>query len=252
MNGSAGADMLEPSLLDRLLDDERTIGEVSVTLDSDRLAEFGSSPDSMFDALERRGWVRVTGLEVGNPLQAVFHVPRTESSLPRCRAVELPSREGARHKLEQLGEVSVRFVVNSQLERAEQRRLSARRLREAITRDLGWLLNTLSLAATQSLETYPEVARSVINYGTPSLAGRTVSNIDEQMAARRIQEAIERFEPRLSGVRVTVNRDEAGMGDNELDFEIEAEMWSYPNMQRVVLDTRIDVASGDVKVIDQG
>ena len=157
-----------------------------------------------------------------------------------------------RESLDHFGEVSVHFISNSHLENPEQRRLSARRLRDAITRDLGWLLNTLSLDATQDLGAFPEVRKAVVNYGMPSFAGRAVSSIDAVVAAQRIETAIAAFEPRLRGVHVIASRGDESATGGELKFEIEAEMWSYPSMQRVVLDTRIDTDSGNVSVVDRG
>ena len=250
MSEHLDADVLEPSLLDRLLDDERVMGEVAVALDPEALAAQGAAAEDIFHFLERRGWRRVPGAD--NPMHAFFHVPRVEAIPARCRSTHVPVGGARQEALERLGKVSVHFVANAQPETPEQRRLSARRLREAITRDLGWLLNTLSLDSTQDLDAFPEVRRSVINYGMPSFAGRPVSGIDAPAAARRIETAIASFEPRLKGVRVTVHhRDESDI-ESELNFEIEADMWSYPNMQPVVLDTRIEVDSGHVHVVDRG
>lgn len=248
MNAEPGQDSLEPSLLDRLVDDERTTGMVSIELDPARLEEHRADPETVFDALERRGWQRVSS----ETASAIFHVPRTEASPVRCLAVEVPVGDRQRLPLERLGQVSVRFVLNTRVENPEQRHMSARRLRAAIIRDLGVLLNTLSLDATQDLDDYPEVRKSVLNYGMPAFVGRTVAGTDTQAAARRIEAAIACFEPRLSGVTVSVTSDDEAVSDNELRFEIEAQMWSYPSMQRVLLDTQIDIDSGDVRVVDRG
>jgi len=62
-------------------------------------------------------------------------------------------------------------------ESRDKRVLSPARLRECVRRDLTWLLNTTHLAALEDLDAHPEVARSVLNYGMPDLAGRTVSSV---------------------------------------------------------------------------
>lgn len=249
MSEHSDADVLEPSLLDRLLDDERVMGEVTVELNAEALANHDAAAKDIFYFLERRGWRRGPGAE--DPMHAFFHVPRAEANPARCRSMQVPVGDMRHEPLERLGKVSVQYVANAQLETPEQRRLSARRLRLAITRDLGWLLNTLSLDSTQDLDGYPEVRRTVVNYGMPSFAGRPISGIDAHAAARRIETAIADFEPRLKGVRVTVHRQESDI-ESDLNFEIEADMWSYPSMQRVVLDTRIEVDSGHVHVVDRG
>jgi len=63
-------------------------------------------------------------------------------------------------------------------ESRDQRVVSLRRLREGVLRDLGWLLNATNMAVLEDLTDYPHVARSVLNYGMPGLAGTLVSSID--------------------------------------------------------------------------
>jgi type VI secretion system protein ImpF len=57
-------------------------------------------------------------------------------------------------------------------ESRNKRILSIRQLRECVLRDLSWLLNTTQLEANEDLDAYPEVRRSTVNYGVPSLAGK--------------------------------------------------------------------------------
>ena len=63
------------------------------------------------------------------------------------------------------------MTLNTQLESADRRAMSMRRLREAVLRDLGWLLNACGIDDVVDLERYPEVRRSVINFGLRSQAG---------------------------------------------------------------------------------
>ena len=59
----------------------------------------------------------------------------------------------------------------------ERRVLTKSQLRAAVLRDLTWLLNSVQLSASEDLDAYPEVERSVINYGLPSLSGETAASI---------------------------------------------------------------------------
>src|SRR4051794_713407 len=79
-------------------------------------------------------------------------------------------------------------------ESREARVLTERELRECVRRDLASLLNTTHLAAIEALDDYPEVARSVLNYGIPDLAGQTLSSIDEPQLQRLLREAICSYE----------------------------------------------------------
>lgn len=139
---------------------------------------------------------------------------------------------------------------NEGQESRDKRVLSPVRLRESALRDLGWLFNTTQLAAVQDLSAYPEVAKSVVNYGLPDLAGRTVSGVDIPKLEGLLRQAIWDFEPRLLrntvAVRLVVNPDD--MSQNAMSFIVEAELWSQPIPLQLYLRTEIDLEDGDVTV----
>ena len=139
-------------------------------------------------------------------------------------------------------------------ESRDKRVLSPSRLRECVRRDLSWLLNTTNLAALQDLDGHPEVARSVVNYGMPDLAGRTVTSVDVRALERLMMKVIADFEPRLlkSSVKVRIIADESKMNHNAMLFDIEAELWAQPLPLRLFLRTEIDLENGGVSVTDMG
>ena len=141
-------------------------------------------------------------------------------------------------------------------ESREQRVLSMRRLREAVLRDLQWLLNTGNLSGAEAalLEEYPEVQRSVLNYGMPHLSGYTVATMDVTALERVIKQAITTFEPRIlkRGLRVTAVEEVARSGQSTLAFTIEGLLWAQPAPQSIYLKTELDLELGDVKVTDFG
>lgn len=69
--------------------------------------------------------------------------------------------------------------------------------REIILRDIEYLLNDASRSADLKLSTFHYCARSVINYGLPSLSKRIPINTDPLLLAGHIQRIISVFEPRL-------------------------------------------------------
>ena len=80
-----------------------------------------------------------------------------------------------------------RLTDDSPNERHESRDkhvISPARLRECVRRDLTWLLNTTNLAALEDLDEHPQVARSVLNYGMPDLAGHIASSVDVRALER--------------------------------------------------------------------
>jgi type VI secretion system protein ImpF len=139
-------------------------------------------------------------------------------------------------------------------ESRDKRVLSPARLRECVRRDLAWLLNTTHLAALQDLAQHPEIQRSVLNYGMPDLAGRTISTVDVRSMERLLGRVIADFEPRLtkSSVKVRVIADAEKMNHNAMCFQIEAELWAQPLPLRLFLRTEIDLETGGVNVVDLG
>src|SRR5262245_48440444 len=86
---------------------------------------------------------------------------------------------------------------DKQEESTDKRVLTLAQLRESVRRDLGLLFNSVRLAAQQDLDRFPEIARSVVNFGLPDLSGRTASGIDVPQLEQLIRQAIWDFEPRL-------------------------------------------------------
>jgi type VI secretion system protein ImpF len=148
-----------------------------------------------------------------------------------------------------------RLTDESPGERRESRDkhvISPSRLRECVRRDLSWLLNTTNLAATEDLDEFPEVIRSVLNYGMPDMAGHTASSVDVRLLERMLCRVIWDFEPRLikSSVKVKLVVDDQKMDRNAMWFDIEAELWAQPLPLRLFLRTEIDLENGGVKISD--
>ncbi len=139
-------------------------------------------------------------------------------------------------------------------ESRERRVLSPARLRESVRRDLSWLFNSINLASAQSLDEFPFVAQSVLNYGLPALAGMTASSVDIHTLEQTLREILWRFEPRLLRDSITVrSADDKAQGVyNQLAFYIDAMLWAQPLPLRLFLRTDVDLEVGVVRVTDLG
>lgn len=135
-------------------------------------------------------------------------------------------------------------------ESREKRVISATRLRDCVTRDMSWLLNCVNLGTSEDLSDYPEVSRSVLNFGIPDLTGRALSGVEAHVLQRQIRDAILAFEPRLtaSTLKVTVNVDGKCMDRQSLIFNIESEMWAQPIPLNLYLKTEVDLETGKFNV----
>lgn len=139
----------------------------------------------------------------------------------------------------------------NQKEPAESRVLSRARMREAVLRDLSWLFNTSMLGSSEPLDDYPEVRRSVLNFGLPVMSGETISSIDQVQIERQVRQAIVDHEPRILPETLRV---EALMTDtpieqhNQISFRITGQMWAQPVPLELLLHTDIDLETGRVDV----
>src|SRR3546814_10948991 len=84
---------------------------------------------------------------------------------------------------------------------------------------------------------YPEVARSVVNFGLPDLVGQTASDLNLMLVERLLAQAIQDFEPRIipSTLKVKLDLEPATMSPNAMTFAIEGELWTQPLPLRICL-----------------
>ncbi|MCB1909090.1 MAG: type VI secretion system baseplate subunit TssE [Rhodocyclaceae bacterium] len=135
----------------------------------------------------------------------------------------------------------------------ERRVLTKNQLREAVLRDLTWLLNSVQMSAGEDLGPYPEVQRSVINYGLPSMSGETAASIEIGEIEQAIRAAILRYEPRLlpESLKIEVVEDGSVLDwHNIISIRISAQLWAQPVPLEMLLRTEFDLESGQVQVRD--
>jgi type VI secretion system protein ImpF len=130
-------------------------------------------------------------------------------------------------------------------------------LREAVRRDIEALFNTERMQSRillsdveragkedpeDLLADFPEVRRSVLNYGVPSFAGRRAMDFDPEALSRELKEVVAVFEPRFrrDSIRVTLDTsDSAGFR-----IAIEGILMLSPVPERLKLSTSIDLDNG--------
>ena len=133
---------------------------------------------------------------------------------------------------------------DNSMENPLSRSQSVRLLKNAVRRDLEWLLNTRRIAEPPD-EGLKELNRSTYVYGLPDLSALTMaSTADKNRLVRQILSAINLFEPRLMNVRlVMVEKPDASKKDVRL--RIEAMLRMDPVPEPVSFDTVIELKSGN-------
>lgn len=119
-------------------------------------------------------------------------------------------------------------------------------LKQALERDLEWLLNT-----RQNFDGLPEelteVNNSVAAYGLPDFSTMSVRSKSDQSRLRRaLEAAIIAFEPRLKDPVVTL--EPAREGEQALRFRIDAHLRVDPAPEPVAFATVLELNSGKYQV----
>ena len=137
-----------------------------------------------------------------------------------------------------------------QQESRMKRVMSLQRYRQAVLRDLAWLLNTYANAEQEGLDEFEEVPSSVLNYGVQNGAGMTASSVSADEMRYRLTEAIQRFEPRIIAntisIAIDVNPEE--MTRRSVRFEIRGDLWSQPLPESLFIATELDLETGKSKL----
>lgn len=130
-------------------------------------------------------------------------------------------------------------------------RIGIQELRDAIRRDLEWLLNARRLLEVAA-EDYAEASRSILAFGLPDLSPYSRANGgDRDRICTLIADAIRTFEPRLAKNSIQVEHvpsDE--VDDFDLRFRISAVIHVDPVREAISFDTSMDFNNGMVVVQD--
>ncbi|HTO88051.1 MAG TPA: type VI secretion system baseplate subunit TssE [Thermoanaerobaculia bacterium] len=131
-------------------------------------------------------------------------------------------------------------------EAVASRQTSLRLLKDAVRRDLEWLLNT-RLEADERVEELPEVSRSLAMFGLPDFTSAEVFSTEGgERLRKRVETAVRVFEPRLEHVRVALGS--MSRRDRAVRFQIEAQLRVEPSPEPVVFDTMLQLGSGEARV----
>jgi type VI secretion system protein ImpF len=137
-------------------------------------------------------------------------------------------------------------------ESLDQQALTMQQLRQAVLRDLAWLLNTTNLAATDDLDDFPRAAASTLNFGVPGFTGMVAAAERVTSLESAIAAAIRNYEPRIRPdtlrVRAREARDDQAVPT--LMFDIQGELWAQPLPQQLFLETSIDIETRLAVVTD--
>lgn len=132
-------------------------------------------------------------------------------------------------------------------EAPKSRSTSVQELRQAVRRDVEWLLNTRCFYDEDGME---EALRSVAFYGLPDFTGLSANNhIEQKSLTKSIETAIRNFEPRFLDVKVTL--DPPNSVDRQFKFRIEARLDVDPIPEPIAFDSVLQLGGGGFVVTEK-
>jgi type VI secretion system protein ImpF len=133
----------------------------------------------------------------------------------------------AKRTIDQRNEAGERVIAGRRL-RARQV-ITETMLRREVSRDLDALLNTIALDATVDMEHAPHVRKSILNFGFPDIALRTIDENGVDDIPDEIRTAIVNYEPRIAADSLRVARDkQVDPVELKIRFVIRAELVCHP------------------------
>ncbi len=139
----------------------------------------------------------------------------------------------------------VDFEPEAKNEPPVSRSKALRQVKQALRRDLEWLLNTR--LAFEVPDELPLLADSLLAYGLPDFSNVTVKDAaDQSSLTLALETALRRFEPRLEDVVVSVAN--ASALERAFRFKIEARLRIDPVPEPISFDTTLQLGSGNFAV----
>ncbi len=127
--------------------------------------------------------------------------------------------------------------------------ISESELRKLVTSDLLALLNTTNLDSAQDLSDAPEVRNSILNFGFPDLASRSIDERAVSDISRQIEATLATFEPRLAKSSIKARRDDSVAADElRVRFLVSAELRVQPLDVPVEFTAEVELDSGKVRI----
>ena len=126
-----------------------------------------------------------------------------------------------------------------------------KQLRNSVRRDLESLMNT-RFRVIEPGEEYPELEKSLLNYGLPDLATINITDLEKRKDfTSQLEKILKEFEPRFKNVNVSYfdNKDNT---DRTLRFRIDATLYADPSPEVVVFDSVLEPVTRSISIEEAG
>jgi type VI secretion system protein ImpF len=122
-------------------------------------------------------------------------------------------------------------------------------LRRNVAQDVETLLNCISFDSANRLEEFPYVRASVLNYGFPSLAKRTMDELERSGLEPEIERVLRAYEPRLIPSTLRVARDRGlDSVDLKVRYIVQSDIAAEPLDIPMEFVADVEVTTGKIQI----
>lgn len=122
-------------------------------------------------------------------------------------------------------------------------------LRREVARDLEALMNTVALESAEDIHDFEHVRRSILNFGFPDIAHRTIEDAGVDDVKNEIEVALMTYEPRLDRDSIQARRDKSVKSHElKIRFVVRAELLCEPVNVPVEFVADVELDSGSILI----
>lgn len=122
-------------------------------------------------------------------------------------------------------------------------------LRREVAHDLEALMNTVALESSEDLTDFASVRKSVLNFGLPDIAHRTIDEAAVDDVKGEIETILKHFEPRLAPETVHAARDQSiDKAELKVRFVVQADLRCEPVNVPVEFVADVDVDGTAIQI----
>jgi len=122
-------------------------------------------------------------------------------------------------------------------------------LRREVARDLDALMNTIAMESTQDMHAFEHVRNSILNFGFPDIAHRSIDEISIDDVKYEIATVLMNYEPRLIRNTIHVTRDNTvDAADLKVRFVVRADLFCEPLNVPVEFVAEVEVDTGKIMI----
>jgi type VI secretion system protein ImpF len=127
--------------------------------------------------------------------------------------------------------------------------INERTLRGEVARDLETLMNCVAMSSSVDLDMYPAVQRSILNYGFPDIAHRSIDELAASDLDQEIERILRLFEPRLIEASMRVTRDRSvDIDDLKIRYIVHADLACEPINIPLQFVADLEVTTGKIQI----